>query len=68
MAGWGVHLSVFLRFSRMVSCVSHFGKVIGGGVSGLWIAVGFVGAFVSRSTILLEGDSVVPSESPPVIW
>ena len=51
----------------MVSCVDHFGNVIVGWVSASWISVGFVGAFVSCSTIVLEGDSVAQSESPPVI-
>ena len=47
--GVGVHLSSFYGFSRMVSCVGHFGNVILGWVSGC------VGAFVSRSTMVLEG-------------
>ena len=59
----GVHLSSFFGFSQMVSCVGHFGNVIVWWVSASWISVGFV----SHSTIVLEGDSVALSESPPVI-
>ena len=66
--GVGVHLLSFFGFSRMVSCVDHFGNVIVGWVSGSWISVDFVGAFVFHSTIVLEGDCVAPSESPTVIW
>ena len=69
MAGWGSSYQVnFSGFSRMVSCMSYFGNVILGWVFDFWIFVGFVGAIVSRSTIVLEGDSVAPSESPLVIW
>ena len=48
----------------MVPCVDHFGNVIVGWVFDFWIAVGFVGAFVSRRTIVLEGDSVALSDLP----
>ena len=58
--GVAVHLSSFYVFSWMVACVGHFGNVIVGWVSASWISVGFVGVFVSHSTIVLEGDSVAP--------
>ena len=57
---------VFFWFSRMISCVGHLSSVIVGWVSASWISVGFVGAFLVA--LLLEGDSVALSESPPVIW
>ena len=65
VAGGGVH---FFWFSRMVFCVGHFGNVIVWWASDSWISVGCVGSFVSRSTIVLEGDRVAPNELPSVIW
>ena len=70
--GGGLPFSGFYAFPGWSPCVSHFGNVLAmwvwDGYTRLWNLCRLCSALLfSGSTILLEGDSVAPNGSRPVI-